>query len=538
MTNLRSYLFEFIFFLLLFFSIVNLSIIHSEYYSDLHHWSFIAQNSLDYINGRLLFKEVFVHYGVGQLIFLDLINNLYKITFTSIGVVTSVVYFLNLLILYLIIKRILNSYFGFFTIITIFFANPIILYPWPDYIAGLCLLLFFYFTLLNRNLYFLPGFFLFLAIIFRSTYIFNIFISILVYFFIINFNKKFYNTHLVRIFLIFLFLFIFYLCFLFFNNDLSNWFLQSIAPIQNYYELSQDAAFRPESFSDKIGLYIYNTFGNSLFSFFKLFKLIIKFVINLLFPRTIENLVFFIFYITNILFIFFFLIKSKLKSPMLSKVSTDCIFLFFSLLGFFGVIQSLYAFNFFRNFNASSSVFFISAIFLKNYVKIKFNNIKIYKFIIVILLSLSFLKFFSLSKSIFIINKNLFKSTYIKYFDKRKFNNEDFEYYSLLNSILCSSNKKIYNFTLDHNLTYLCSNKKFFHYILTGVLIEKDFLLMKDFLEGNFEDKTIYITTIGPNVKGIFPTNIINPPESITYHVRRSYTLNMYRSSKIYIYQK
>ena len=74
MTNLRSYLFEFIFFLLLFFSIVNLSIIHSEYYSDLHHWSFIAQNSLDYINGRLLFKEVFVHYGVGQLIFLDLIN--------------------------------------------------------------------------------------------------------------------------------------------------------------------------------------------------------------------------------------------------------------------------------------------------------------------------------------------------------------------------------------------------------------------------------------------------------------------------------
>ena len=74
MENLKKYLFNFLFFSFLFFFIYNLTIIYSEYYSDLHHWGFIASTSLDYINGRLLFKEVLVHYGAGQLIFFDFIS--------------------------------------------------------------------------------------------------------------------------------------------------------------------------------------------------------------------------------------------------------------------------------------------------------------------------------------------------------------------------------------------------------------------------------------------------------------------------------
>ena len=49
-------------------SIAYFSYFNSIYTSDLHHWGFIAGHSLDYINGGLLFKEVFVQYGVGQLI--------------------------------------------------------------------------------------------------------------------------------------------------------------------------------------------------------------------------------------------------------------------------------------------------------------------------------------------------------------------------------------------------------------------------------------------------------------------------------------
>ena len=353
MINLNKYCFELIFFLLLFFFVYNLSVIYSEFYSDLHHWGFIATSALDYINGRLLFKEVLVHYGVGQLIFFDLVNNFYKINFTSIGNITSIIYYLNLLILYLIIKRISNFYIAIAFVSTIFFIHPFIIYPWPDYLAGLCLSLFFYSTLSNRNFYLLPGFFLFLAIIFRSTYLVGIFFSIIAYFFFTNFNKKLYSNHLAKIFLTFLAFLTFYLFYLFFNNVLSDWFFQSIGAITNYVKFSQDPAFGfSDKLSDKLLIYIYNNFGNLYFFVFQLCKFLIKFTINILLPKTLEDFVFLIFYIINILFIFLCIFKKKYILHFPFNDEKKAIFLFISLLGFFGIIQSLYAFNFLRNFNA------------------------------------------------------------------------------------------------------------------------------------------------------------------------------------------
>ena len=201
MINFKKYLYDLIFLLLIFVFVFKLSSIYSEYYSDLHHWGFIAQNSLDYINGRSLFKEVFVHHGIGNFIIYDLINYFNKINFTSIGLITCIVYYLNLIILYLIIKKVLNSYAAIIAISLIFFVHPFILYPWPDYMAGLSLSIFFYLTLFNRNLFLICGFFLFLSVIFRSTYIVNIMISVVFYFSYVCFNKKLYNDDLVKILL-------------------------------------------------------------------------------------------------------------------------------------------------------------------------------------------------------------------------------------------------------------------------------------------------------------------------------------------------
>ena len=76
--------------------ISSLTYFNSIYNSDLHHWGFIAGHSLDYINGGVLFKNVFVQYGVGQLVFFKYINYIYQINFSSIGIITAFIYCLNL----------------------------------------------------------------------------------------------------------------------------------------------------------------------------------------------------------------------------------------------------------------------------------------------------------------------------------------------------------------------------------------------------------------------------------------------------------
>lgn len=67
-------------------------------------------------------------------------------------------------------------------------------------------------------------------------------------------------------FFIFLVIYLFYL---FFNNNLSEWFLQSVGAIKNYAEVSQDPAFGfSDRLSDKVASYVYNNFGSLFFSFF------------------------------------------------------------------------------------------------------------------------------------------------------------------------------------------------------------------------------------------------------------------------------
>ena len=108
--------------LLLLCLITYFSYLNSVYYSDLHHWGFIASHSLDYISGGLLFKNIFVQYGVGQLILFKFINYIYQINFSNIGIITSFFYCLNFLILYFILKRVSSNLIALSILIVIFFA--------------------------------------------------------------------------------------------------------------------------------------------------------------------------------------------------------------------------------------------------------------------------------------------------------------------------------------------------------------------------------------------------------------------------------
>jgi hypothetical protein len=496
MKFLKENIFDIIFLTILSSLIIVLSNFFSIYSSDLHHWGFISSHALDYINGGKLFKEIFVQYGVGQLIFFKFINYFYQINFTSTGIITSVVYSLNLIIIYFIIKRISSTFIAFLILTIILFIHPFIFFPWPDYIAGLCLSLFcllIIFTNSNKKIfYLLAGLFLFLSIIFRTTYILNIIASIVAYLLVIKINKKFYNKFLINSLLTFVCLFTAYIFYLLLQNDFVNWAYQGIGVIKDYAYGSNSTYMT----------WIVNNLGENFWILIKLGKIFIRFFIKLIFPNTLENLIIFIFFLVNILFIFSFF-NRRLKNFIGLKIDNqNNKYFFIALLGFFGIVQSVFYFNFFKNINSSSAILFTTAIIIKFFFNIKLlkNNRDYYVFSFFILFILSF-KFLDTLKTNFKINDSLYSVSSISYFGKRKFIKEDLEYYYEMKKYLCKDEKKIINFTLDTNLVYLCSIKEISYHPYFHFLKNISPNLFERFNNGKLYNNEILITPEGPNYK-------------------------------------
>jgi hypothetical protein len=116
-----------------------LGILYSVYNTDPHHWGFIAGTVLDYIHGKQFFTDIYVQYGIGEPILFKFLNLIVPINYTSIGIFTSFAYALNLLIIYLSIKKLCNTTIALLLTFIIFQLHPYAIYPWPDYWAGLSL---------------------------------------------------------------------------------------------------------------------------------------------------------------------------------------------------------------------------------------------------------------------------------------------------------------------------------------------------------------------------------------------------------------
>ena len=176
---------------------------HSIYNEDIHHLSFILSTFIDFNNGFTLFKEIFLQYGPGQVLFFKLIDNFVNINLFSISFITSIIYSANLLVLFIIFRKIVSLEISFLLIILIFLIHPYNIHPWPDYLSGICLSLFFLFLLKKNSKYDLIACacFLFLAIFFRSTYMLNIIFSIIVYNLLFIFYQK--ENNLKNLFKIF-----------------------------------------------------------------------------------------------------------------------------------------------------------------------------------------------------------------------------------------------------------------------------------------------------------------------------------------------
>lgn len=519
--------------------IIALSFLFSIYHSDFHHWGFIASHALDYINGGKLFEEIIVQYGVGQLIIFKFINYFYEINFTSIGVITSVFYSLNLIIIYFIVKRLSSIFYAFFIVTLILFINPFVEFPWPDYIAGLWLSLFCFFLICGNpkknSHYLLAGLCLFLSIIFRTSYILNIFATCIIYFIFFKKNKKFYNKFLVNSLLTFLFLLIFYILYLLLEQNFINWFYQGIGIFKNYAFASEDPSFNTKG---NLAFDIYHKYGYWSLVFFQTAKLTAKFIIQLIFPTSLENFVIFIFFFVNILFIFSFFNKKIKNFIGFNKNAQSNKLLFIALLGFFGMIQSIQFFNFFKNINSSSGILLTTSIVLISLNRSKFFYNRKYYYIFIILFFFIF-KFFDTLKKNFQINYNNYFKSSIDFFGNRKFIKEDLDFYDSMKEYLCEGNKRIINFTLDTNFLYLCSRYKYYFYKFNVLNLQKD-NFFNNFNNDIVDNSLIFVTTTDPlDIKKFAIKKVVDAPKSISYWIERTPgpLPHKHRSNKVNIYK-
>lgn len=476
--------------------ITSFTYFNSIYNSDLHHWGFIAGHSIDYIHGGELFKNIFVQYGVGQLVFFKFINNIHQINFSSIGIITAVIYCLNLSLLYLILKKVSSESIAIFLLVVIFFCKPYIDFPWPDYLASFCLLLFSFFLLFFKKnrifIYIFSGFFLFLSILFRTTYIINIFPALIFYFILVKIDNKFYNKRLVNSLIVFLFFFTVYIFYLLFNNLLKDWIYQGIGVFRDYVTGSNSIYMS----------WVIENLGANFWALIKTFKVLLRFIVSVIIPRNINDFVFLIFYIINLLILYSFFTKEirntpKYISKILNKFKINQyhnLFLFFSLLGFFGISQSIFYFVFFKNLNASI-LFFIPIAFLIN-CALGTNICKKYlKIFFIFIFLISFANLYQIVKKFYNINTSLFISSDIEYFGKRKFLREDLEYYNFLKENLCSENLIIINVSLDTNAAFVCLNKRNlihqYYYFLE--FLDNDLFLRVT--KGQLNDNEVLITS-------------------------------------------
>ena len=414
----------------------------SFYNQDYHHSFFILSMYLDALNDFALFKDIFLQYGPGQVIFYKFIDGIININVVTIYKINAFIYAANLTILFKIFEKISTIKIAFIVIFLIFLIHPYSIYPWPDYISGICLSIFYYFFLKKeKKLNFLIcSTFLFLAIFFRSTYIINISFAIFIYFLIFFWVKK--KNDLTKISISFLGLIITYFYILNYYGNLYLWFSESIAFISSYAENTKHIELY-----DKIT----NVVGHNGFIFLKIIYYFFRSTISLLNLSNIENLFFVVAIFINIYFIIFFLRKKKFIDNFENKI------FFISILGLSGFIQSLMLMEVFRNINATIGII-ITSVFLFNKKSQILNNkyIKIIFLFLIIYIFLLFKNFplININKNNYVTYKNIYFSNLKKIDPEIKF------YYEEIESYLCDLNEiSLINITNDFVINYLCDQK-------------------------------------------------------------------------------
>ena len=452
--RINKYLIDiFIVLLLVFFSFY-LGKTYSIYHTDPWHWGSIASNAKDHINGFKLFKDIVLLWGPGQPILYNAINKFYAINYYSIGLITSLAYALNLILIYVILLSLSSRIIALTIILFVFSLVPYPQVPWPDFYSGICLSLSCFFLIIkskNQNIYLLlSALFLVLSITFRNSYLITVIPAILFYILLHVFHRKEIPANFKKFFFfLFVLLFIFFFS-LAYNDNLILWYEQGLGRVGEYKEVD----------SIILGYEV----NSSLF-------LIIKFIYHIFFPARLENLYFLIIFFFNGILVLLSIIK---KDFFLKILNENNKIIFLSILGLFGITQSFNQYEIWRHLNSSISLFFVIGFFLNK----QFKNKKLFKTVIILMIIFSFTLFplpkkngnqylsgtnyfplrgFVLNDK-FVYNPKLYSNINISFFNGHLFNEDHGYYYNELKKIICDYNK-IINYSIDRTLGYICENK-------------------------------------------------------------------------------
>ena len=507
---------------------------YSQYHTDPWHWGSIISNSIDYINGFKLFKEIVLLWGPGQPILYFLINNFYKIDYYTIGIITSIVYFFFLMLSYLIIKKLSNKIIAISVLFIIFCLLPYPQTPWPDFYSGLCLVLScYYLNSANKNniILFISSSFLSLSIIFRNTYILQIIPAIIFFclLFIVHRKKmpKIYKDYFLYFFItITLFFFI-----LLMQNNLKLWFEQGIGRINEYQDINNTI------YNYKISPFIYS---------------IVKFVYHLFFPTRIENYYYLIIFFLNCGIIFLFFFNKKFFEEINNN---NCNIIFFSILGLFGIIQSFNQYEIWRHINSSISIFFVLSYFLNKFLK-KMKHVLTTGIGLMIFFFPLFphknknndWKYYNGTNYFAVIgyiadgklikDKKLYLESTISFFGDHRFTNEHLEYYKEIRFLICDYDR-IINYSVDRTLTYICDKKN--RIVSTYPRAKGRPIFKENKLEKKFNNENLNKNEIIIAGKDFFNNNlkllkIITMPRGTRY--THSDVFMRYFDSEIYLYIK
>lgn len=288
----RNYLwFFFLIALIDFFYAINLY----QYIYDGHHHGYMITNAIDFINGRLPYKEIFIQYGIFTTLIHVFALKIFSLNLISINIITCLLYSLTILIISLIIIKKTNLLYGLLSLLIIFFNHPIPWLPWSNYYALFFIVLGFFLLLdlKTKNIFF-SGIFFSLVCLSRETYFVVISAIILLIIIYLIFKEK---NKLIFIFILgFVIPYSIFFIYLFYNNIFFDWF--------SYFQL-------PKLYLSKYNMKIYQAILHGTFYIF------FKTWIEILYKP--QNIIISLIAVINLIYIFngFFLKKKKLDFYLL-----------------------------------------------------------------------------------------------------------------------------------------------------------------------------------------------------------------------------
>ena len=164
----------------------------TRFHYDGHHIGLIYSNSLDLINNKLPYKDIFIQYGLLTTIINSLILLIFNDKIFFIILFNSIFYSFGILFISKTIKQFTDVKLALFSTIIILFNHPIPWLPWSNYIAFFFISIGLFLLSKNKKNYFIIGFLFGASILSRQDFFFPIFVSIIIFcLFLLVQNYKF-----------------------------------------------------------------------------------------------------------------------------------------------------------------------------------------------------------------------------------------------------------------------------------------------------------------------------------------------------------